>query len=258
MSADVLILCYHALSPVWTADLSTTPAQFERQISWLTERGYRGMTFTEAVSSPRRGRVLAVTFDDACRSVMELGRPILDRFGLPATVFAPTDFIGAEEPLHWPGIDGWLGGPDEHELTPMSWAELQTLRGAGWEIGSHTGSHPHLTGIDDRALKDELARSKAACERYLDGPCTSLAYPYGDVDARVVAATAHAGYRAAAGLPGARLGSRDALAWPRIGIYRLDDDRRFRLKVSPAIRRLRGSAAADLPAALRGAAERLR
>ena len=154
MSADVLILCYHALSPTWTAALSTTPARFERQISWLTERGYRGMTFTDAVSSPRRGRVLAVTFDDAYRSVMELGRPILDRFGLPATVFAPTDFIGAEEPLHWPGVDGWLGGPDERELTPMSWSELQTLRGAGWEIGSHTGSHPHLTEIDDRALED--------------------------------------------------------------------------------------------------------
>ncbi len=258
MSADVLILCYHALSPTWTAALSTTPARFERQISWLTERGYRGMTFTDAVSSPRRGRVLAVTFDDAYRSVMELGRPILDRFGLPATVFAPTDFIGAEEPLHWPGVDGWLGGPDERELTPMSWSELQTLRGAGWEIGSHTGSHPHLTEIDDRALEDELARSKAACERHLDGPCTSLAYPYGDVNARVVAATARTGYRVAAALPNGRLSAREVLAWPRIGIYRLDDDRRFRLKVSPAIRRLRGSAVAGWPGALRGAAERLR
>ena len=258
MPADVLILCYHALSPTWTAALSITPARFERQISWLAKRGYRGVTFTEAVASPQRGRVLAVTFDDAYRSVIELGRPILDRFGLPATVFAPTDFIGAEGPLHWSGVDGWLGGPDEHELTPMSWAELQALRNAGWEIGSHTASHPHLTGIDDRALKDELERSKDACERYLGGHCTSLAYPYGDVDARVLAATAHAGYRVAAALPNGRLSAREVLAWPRIGIYRLDDDLRFRLKVSPAIRRLRGSAAAGWPVALRGAAERVR
>jgi peptidoglycan/xylan/chitin deacetylase (PgdA/CDA1 family) len=258
MSADVLILCYHALSPTWTADLSTTPARFERQIAWLTKRGYRGMTFTEAVISPQRGRVLAVTFDDAYRSVMELGRPILDRLGLPATVFVPTDFIGAEGPLRWPGIDGWLGGPDERELTPMSWPELQALQSAGWEIGSHTGSHPRLTGIDDRALEDELARSKTACEYHLGGSCTSLAYPYGDVDARVVAATARAGYRVAAALPNGRLSAREALAWPRIGIYRLDDHRRFRLKVSPAIRRLRGSAAVGWPVALHGAAERLR
>jgi len=258
MLADVLVLCYHALSPTWTAALSTTPDRFERQISRLIRRGYRGMTFTEAVASPRRGRVLVVTFDDAYRSVIELGRPILDHFGLPATVFAPTDFIDAEGPVHWPGVDGWLGGLHERELSRMSWAELQTLRNAGWEIGSHTGSHPHMTGIDDRALEDELRRSKAACERHLGGPCTSLAYPYGDVDARVVAATARAGYRAAAALPEGRLGSRNALMWPRIGIYRLDGDLRFRLKISPMIRRLRGSPAPGLPESLGGLAERLR
>jgi peptidoglycan/xylan/chitin deacetylase (PgdA/CDA1 family) len=258
MPSDVLILCYHALSPTWTAELSTTPVRFERQISWLTGHGYRGMTFTEALTSPHEGRVVVVTFDDAYRSVIELGRPILDRFGLPATVFVPTDFIDREGPLCWSGVDGWLGGPDEHELTPMSWSQLRMLQGAGWEIGSHTGSHPHLPQIDDRALEDELERSKAACERHLDGPCTSLAYPYGDVDARVVAATARAGYRAAAGLPGARLGSRDALAWPRIGIYGLDDGPRFRLKVSPAVRRLRRSTLAELPVALRSVVDRLR
>ncbi len=258
MPGDVLILCYHALSPAWTADLSTTPARFERQISLLVKRGYRGMTFTEAVSSPQGGRVLVVTFDDAYRSVIELGRPILDRLGLPATVFAPTDFIGSEAPMRWAGVEDWLGGPDERELRPMSWAELQTLRSTGWEIGSHTGSHPRLTGIDDRALEDELVRSKAACERHLGAPCTSLAYPYGDVDARVVEATARWGYRAAAGLPNGRLGSRDALVWPRIGVYRLDDDHRFWLKVSPAVRRLRGSALAGLPVALGRAVDRLR
>ncbi len=243
MADDVLVLCYHALSPTWTATLSTTPDRFQRQLELLVRRGYRSATFTEAVSSQPGGRVMAITFDDAFRSVIELALPILDGLGLCATVFAPTDFIGADGPLRWAGIDGWLNGPDERELTPMSWAELRTLQEAGWEIGSHTGSHPHLTRIDDRTLADELERSKAACERQLGGRCTSLAYPYGDVDERVVAATARAGYSAGAGLPEGRLGSRDVFIWPRIGIYRPDDQRRFRLKVSPAVRRLRGSPA---------------
>jgi peptidoglycan/xylan/chitin deacetylase (PgdA/CDA1 family) len=254
---DLLVLCYHALSPTWEADLSTTPARFESQIALLTARGYRGMTFTEAVSSPLRGRIAVVTFDDAYRSVLELARPILDRFGLPATVFAPTDSIGSETPLCWPGIDQWRGGPHERELTPMSWAELRTLADAGWEIGSHTGSHPHLTQVEEAALEDELIRSKAACEDHLASPCTSLAYPYGDVDARVVAATARAGYSAAAALP-RRLRSHDALEWPRVGVYRVDDDRRFRLKVSPTVRRLRRSAAWGSLETLGRVAERLR
>jgi peptidoglycan/xylan/chitin deacetylase (PgdA/CDA1 family) len=254
---DVIVLCYHAVSPTWEAALSTTPERFARQLALLTARGYRGATFTQAVSSPSHGRVVVVTFDDAYRSVLELARPILDRFGLPATVFAPTDSIGSEAPLCWPGIDHWLGGPHERELTPMSWAQLRTLADAGWEIGSHTGSHPRLTQLDDESLADELARSKAACEQHLGGACTALAYPYGDVDARVVAATARAGYSAAAALP-QRLSSGDVLQWPRIGIYQVDDDLRFRLKVSPAVRRLRRSPAWDSLAALGRLRGRLR
>jgi peptidoglycan/xylan/chitin deacetylase (PgdA/CDA1 family) len=241
---DVIVLCYHALSPTWEAALSTTPERFERQIAMLVKRGYRGVTFTEAVGFHSRGRVMAVTFDDAYRSVLELGWPILKRYRVPATVFAPTDFIDSAEPMCWAGIDRWLGGPHEQELMPMSWEELRTLAEAGWEIGSHTGSHPHLTSVDDDALADELARSKLTCEHHLAGPCTSLAYPYGDVDARIVAATSRAGYRTAAALP-RDLRSRDVLEWPRIGVYRRDDDIRFRLKLSPPLRRLRRLTAWD-------------
>lgn len=239
---DVLVLCYHALSPTWEADLSTTPERFERQIELLVARGYVGATFTEAVLSPPAGPTVVVTFDDAYRSVIELARPILDRFELPATVFAPTDSIGSEAPLSWPGIDHWMGGPNERELTPMSWTELRALADCGWEIGSHTGSHPHLTQVDDATLEDELVRSKAACEQHVAGPCASLAYPYGDVDARVAAAAGRAGYTTAATLP-RRLSSRDAMQWPRIGVYRVDGDLRFRLKMSPTVRRLRDTRA---------------
>jgi peptidoglycan/xylan/chitin deacetylase (PgdA/CDA1 family) len=235
---DVIVLCYHALSPTWETALSTTPERFERQIATLVKRRYRGVTFTEAVGATSRERVMAVTFDDAYRSVFELGWPILRRYGVPATVFAPTDFIDSTEPMCWAGIERWLGGPHEHELMPMTWQELQELAEAGWEIGAHTGSHANLTEIDDDALKDELTRSKAACERHLGRSCTSMAYPYGEVNEEVVTATASAGYAVAATLPH-RLNSHDRLQWPRIGIYWADGDRSFRLKVSPAIRRLR-------------------
>lgn len=240
---DSIVLCYHALSPTWPADLSTTPERFERQLELLMSRGYHGGTFSEVVDSPMNRRLVAVTFDDAYRSVIELGLPILERFGLPATVFAPTDFIGCERPMSWPGIDRWIGGPHEHELTPMSWSQLGKLAAAGWEIGSHTGTHPHLTQLDDETLSNELTRSKAACEEHLGaGSCASLAYPYGDVDDRVVAAAALAGYRAAAALP-ARQHARGALQWPRIGIYHVDGEARFRLKISSQLRSLRRSPA---------------
>jgi peptidoglycan/xylan/chitin deacetylase (PgdA/CDA1 family) len=251
--SDLLVLCYHAVSPTWAADLSITPQRLEEQLERLVRRGYRGATFTKAVISPPGPKTLVVTFDDAYRSVLELAAPILDRLSLPGTVFAPTDYIDAERPMSWPGIDHWAGGPHEHELEPMSWEELGRLAAAGWEVGSHTRSHPLLTQVaDDDSLAGELAQSKAVIENRLDRPCESIAYPYGDHDDRVVAATRRAGYRAAGTLP-ARLVGEGPLRCPRVGIYFDDDARRFRLKTSPLIRRLRASAAWTAADRLRGA-----
>ena len=56
----------------------------------------------------------------------------------------------------------------------------------------------------------------------------------------IVFACGAAGYAAAGTLPG-RLPRPRALAWPRIGIYHSDDERRFRMKVSRTMRWLRGS-----------------
>lgn len=91
--------------------------------------------------------MVAVTFDDGYLSVGEIARPILDRFGIPGTVFVPTRFMDSDQPMSWPGIDQWIGTADEHELLPMSWQGLLSLAESGSEIGSHTVSHPRLTTL---------------------------------------------------------------------------------------------------------------
>jgi peptidoglycan/xylan/chitin deacetylase (PgdA/CDA1 family) len=237
---NVLVLCYHAVSESFPAALSVTPAAFERQLALLKRAGYRGATFEDAVQA-RSGKVVAVTFDDAYLSVLQLARPLLDAVGYPATVYAPTAYLDTpEQPLRWNGIERWHDGPHERELLPMSWDQLRELGDAGWEIGSHTRTHPHLTEVDDETLRTELEESRATVAERMGRPCTTIAYPYGDYDERVVAAAGAAGYAAAGTLP-ARLHGERPLAWPRVGIYHGDDERRFRLKVSPVMRRLRSS-----------------
>jgi len=140
--SDVVVLCYHAVSPDWPAQLSVTPERFEHQLGELVGRGYLGATFTEAVISPPHPRTLAVTFDDGMRSVLERARPVLARLGLPATVFVPTDLVGSEGPMSWRGIEQWVDGEHDRELVPLTWQELSALRAEGWEIGSHSRTHP--------------------------------------------------------------------------------------------------------------------
>jgi peptidoglycan/xylan/chitin deacetylase (PgdA/CDA1 family) len=237
---DVIILGYHAVSQSWPSPLAVSSRDLDRHLRLLRARGYRGATFTEAVLESPATKTVALTFDDAYRSVFELARPILARHGFPGTVFAPTAFPGRAGPMSWPGIDHWLGGRHEFELMPMSWDQLRHLADAGWEIGSHTRTHPRLTQLGDQALAEELIGSRRDCERRLGGPCESLAYPYGDHDPRVVEASDDAGYVAACALP-ARLYRPAPLRWPRIAVYRADRGARFRLKISPTVRRLRAS-----------------
>ncbi len=65
----------------------------------------------------------------------------------------------------------------------MDWEDLRQLTDVGWEIGSHTCTHPRLTRLDDAALCIELEGSRNDCLENI-GRCDSLAYPYGDVDER--------------------------------------------------------------------------
>jgi peptidoglycan/xylan/chitin deacetylase (PgdA/CDA1 family) len=234
---DPLVLCYHALSDTWPADLAVTTHRFREQLRWLHRNGYRTATLTDALTHRRR-RTVAVTFDDAYRSLLNLALPILQEFNAVATVFTVTRFADSGGLLSWPGIDQWSVGAHAGELEGLRWDDLQTLQRAGWEVGSHTCTHPRLTTLSDEALRDELRSSKRACEEVLDQECAALAYPYGDVDGRVVDAAVAAGYRYAVTLA-EQLHRAQPHGWPRIGVYRPDSVRRFRLKVSPATRSVR-------------------
>jgi peptidoglycan/xylan/chitin deacetylase (PgdA/CDA1 family) len=235
---DLLVLCYHAVSPTWPAPLSVTPTSLRRQLEGLVRRGYRSATFTDAVGGRRVRPTVCVTFDDAYASVLAEALPLLEGLGLRGTVFAPSAFVGDEDPMTWPGIDGWLHTSHREELTPMSWDDLALLREHGWEIGSHTCTHPRLTQLDDDALDRELGESKREIEARLGVECSSLAYPYGDCDDRVIEAARRAGYRAAGALPTRFLAATE-LAWPRVGIYHADSPTTYALKTSRLVRSVR-------------------
>ena len=240
MTSDVLVLCYHAVSPSWTDPIAVTPSLFDRQIRYLLDRGWHPSTFREAVLAPPANRTLAVTFDDGFASVKNYALPVLDPLGVPATVFAPTTFMSGGQTLAWPELRHWLSTPDARELAAMDWNDLGELAEHGWEIGSHTQTHPHLFELDEDRLRAELTQSREDCSRELGRPCDSIAYPFGEVDARISDAARVAGYRAGASLSH-RLARLGPYRYPRVWVSHRDDPWRFALKATRAVRELRAS-----------------
>jgi peptidoglycan/xylan/chitin deacetylase (PgdA/CDA1 family) len=230
--SQMLVLCYHAISPTWSAALSVTPESFERQATFLIRHGWTSATFSEAVEHAPAERTVVFTFDDAFESVKTYALPVLRRLGATGTVFAPTDYVSRRALLVWDGLERWEQGPGANELTPLSWDDLGELAEIGWEIGSHSLTHPMLTSLDDATLAAELTKSREECALRLGRPATSIAYPYGDVDDRVSACARDSGYAVGAALAWP-LGTLDRYRYPRIGVYHKDTMPRFRLKTGP-------------------------
>ncbi|HXR30579.1 MAG TPA: polysaccharide deacetylase family protein [Solirubrobacterales bacterium] len=241
---DLAILCYHAVSDSWPSVGAVAAGVLDRQVRQLLARDYRPSTLSAALASEDDEPVVVVTFDDAFQSVLEHGFPVLEPLGVPATLFVPTDFVAEGAPMTWSTLGQWLGTEHEAELRCMSWDGVRSLAAAGWEIGSHTCSHPKLTEIDRDRAQAELGRSKHACEDALQTPCTALAYPFGLHDPDVVRLAGGAGYECAVTLGERLLGPRlrqDPLRLSREGIYRSTSWRQFLAATSPLLGRVRGS-----------------
>jgi peptidoglycan/xylan/chitin deacetylase (PgdA/CDA1 family) len=143
----------------------------------------------EPASLPEHSVLL--TFDDGYLSMRQVALPWLLRFGYPAVVFVPTDFIGK--------CNEFDAGVEPKEAI-CDWDDLRELERHGISVQSHGASHRRFSELAPAELEEELLRSKATLEAGLGKPVEVIAYPYGDggVDPQSVArALERAGYRAA-------------------------------------------------------------
>jgi peptidoglycan/xylan/chitin deacetylase (PgdA/CDA1 family) len=174
------ILYYHAVAP-------NRAEAFDAQMAHLKRTANLVLADHTGPLAADRPNV-AVTFDDAFRSVRENALPALQRHGVPVTIFVPTGNLGRQPAWRMETS----GDRDEVVMTPE---EITALPGDLIAIGSHTATHPHLTTLSDEDAADQFASSRADLERLLGRTVDTLAFPYGDHDGRIVELARAAGYR---------------------------------------------------------------
>jgi len=185
-----VVLAYHDVGddPSNTTDYYVSTAQFREQLASARRWGLRFVSLTELTDAIVGGQGLdglgAVVFDDSLVGVHHHAMGVLVELGVPATVFTVSDALGSSPP--W-----WKGA-----ARVMTEAEVREMAGAGFDVASHTRTHPSLPSVAPPKLVAEVAGSRQALEDLLGAPVDLFAYPYGHYDQGVREAVADAGYRA--------------------------------------------------------------
>ncbi len=238
-SRDAVFLCYHSVAPAGPRYLTVGAELFERQLAALSRRGIASgdLRRLEAVAAGDRvARTAFLTFDDGFRNNYETVLPLLRAYGHRAFVFVLPPLVDEGAPLAWPEVAGEARRHPE-TMRSVTWEMVGEMREGGFEVGSHTLSHPHLSRLGPERLREELWESRERLRARL-GSCDVLAYPFGDWSPEVEVAAAECGYRFAFSLP-TETGQdgATALSIPRLNVDYRDDGRRFAAKLSPLGRR---------------------
>lgn len=162
----------------------TSPEAFAAHMQFLADGKYSVVPYSALADclegiAPMPPKAVIITFDDGLATQYTRAYPILKQHGFTATFFVVTKSVGQGRAL-------------------MSWDQLREMRDAGMTIGSHTRTHPFLTRVPSGAKTEgELTGSRKDIERELGEAPEFLAYPFGDLNARVMQEVEAAGYRSA-------------------------------------------------------------
>lgn len=187
LAADhAVAVMYHRFGESALPSTNTTIAQIDAHIAYLIAGDFKVMPLLEVVEAIKAGKPLpdkavAITIDDAYRSVVRHGLPRLRAAGFTATLFVSTEPVDA-------GLQGY-----------MTWDDVRKALDDGFDIGAHTVAHAHLADLDPADVAREIAHSNSRFKAELGFTPPLFAYPYGEASLEVRRLVMEAGHVAAFG-----------------------------------------------------------
>lgn len=259
-----LVLLYHRVADLpsdpWS--LAVTPRHFAEHLEVLCAMA-RPVPLREAAEGRAPRRAVAVTFDDGYSDNLYAARPLLERRGVPATVFVTTGGLDDGRELWWDELERiapeervyrelWqrlrgLGPAERRQVLDalleregldaaprpshrtLTADELAALAAGGLvEVGAHTVSHSRLAGLDADGQRAEVAGSRARLAEILGRPPAAFSYPFGgpaDYSGETVRLVREAGFsHACVNAPGLARRGADPFRIPRVYVTDCDGD----------------------------------
>ncbi len=135
-----------------------------------------------------KGKNILFTFDDGFKSNLVVEKKILNKFGIKAIFFVPSDFISIGSPVKAREfiknniLDKDIPS-DFKFLRNMHYKDLKYLIKRGHTIGAHSKTHANLSKIKQKKkLNDEIVNSAKILEKKLNFKINHFAFTYGNFE----------------------------------------------------------------------------
>jgi len=175
---SVVVLMYHRFGEDRLPSTNIRVDQFEAHLEHLDSAGYEVVALAEVLAAINEGaslpeRAVAITIDDAYRSVHDVAYPLLQAHGFPFTVFVATDPVDE-------GLTGY-----------MDWEQMRAMAADGATFANHGATHRSViereAGENDAEwltrVRTDVERGAQRLADELEPLTGAFAYPYGEFDA---------------------------------------------------------------------------
>ncbi len=174
-SFAAVILQYHHVSDKTPPSTSISPAQFEAHMQYLADNNFNVIALSDLMNSIKKQQAITdktviITFDDAYLDILTNGKPILDKFNYPFTIFINPAIV------------------NRGSRSYLSWEQLKSMADDGVIIANHGMEHNSMARISDGLTEqqwlqqhtDSLLNAENIIKEKTGQSWRYFAYPYGE------------------------------------------------------------------------------
>ena len=174
-----VVVAFHRVQDTERPEGLTVSVRMFEQYCRFFKQHFRVVPLRDLVARLERGttlrRELAITFDDGYLDNHDNAAPVLERFGLPATFFVVSQWMGTD-------VVPWWDRAENVRYPWMTWEHVRSLHRRGFDVGAHTRTHVDLGLVESHEAQREILGARHELERQLGAPVELFAYPYGRRD----------------------------------------------------------------------------